>query len=117
MDDAIMHYLKRKYNLLIGERTAEAIKIEVGSAYPLWYKPAAMEIKAAAANIWALETRAAYRIPAPYAHALNPHYAIRRGLAESTPSSTIGDARISAVAALDLHGQRLIQRKRIRPRS
>src|ERR1700732_4906157 len=32
MDDAIMQYLKRKYNLLIGERTAEAIKIEIGSA-------------------------------------------------------------------------------------
>src|SRR5438309_392339 len=30
MDDAIMQYLKRKYNLLIGERTAEAIKIEIG---------------------------------------------------------------------------------------
>src|SRR5712692_9398716 len=44
MDDAIMQYLKRKYNLLIGERTAEAIKIEIGSAYPL-DKPMTMEIK------------------------------------------------------------------------
>ena len=44
MDEAIMHYLKRKYNLLIGERTAEQIKIEVGSAYPL-EKPITMEIK------------------------------------------------------------------------
>ena len=44
MDDAIMQYLKRKYNLLIGERTAEAIKIEIGSAYPL-DKPTTMEIK------------------------------------------------------------------------
>src|ERR1700738_1156707 len=35
MDDAIIQYIKRKYNLLIGERTAEAIKIEVGSAFPL----------------------------------------------------------------------------------
>ena len=34
MDDAIIQYLKRKYNLLIGERTAEAIKINIGSAYP-----------------------------------------------------------------------------------
>jgi rod shape-determining protein MreB and related proteins len=32
MDEAIMNYLKRKYNLLIGERTAEQIKIEIGSA-------------------------------------------------------------------------------------
>jgi rod shape-determining protein MreB len=44
MDEAIMHYLKRKYNLLIGERTAEQVKIEVGSAYPL-EKPLTMEIK------------------------------------------------------------------------
>jgi rod shape-determining protein MreB len=44
MDDAIMQYLKRKYNLLIGERTAEAIKMEIGSAYPL-DKPLTMEIK------------------------------------------------------------------------
>ncbi|MGA2267316.1 MAG: rod shape-determining protein [Bryobacteraceae bacterium] len=44
MDEAIMQYLKRKYNLLIGERTAEAIKIEIGSAFPL-DKPLTMEIK------------------------------------------------------------------------
>ena len=35
MDDAIVNYIKRKYNLLIGERTAELIKITIGSAYPL----------------------------------------------------------------------------------
>jgi rod shape-determining protein MreB and related proteins len=44
MDDAIMQYLKRKYNLLIGERTAEMIKITIGSAYPL-DKPMTMEVK------------------------------------------------------------------------
>jgi rod shape-determining protein MreB len=44
MDEAVMNYLKRKYNLLIGERTAEAIKMEIGSAYPL-DKPMTMEIK------------------------------------------------------------------------
>src|SRR5258708_19249716 len=44
MDTAIMQYLKRKYNLLIGERTAEAIKIQIGSAFPL-DKPLTMEIK------------------------------------------------------------------------
>jgi rod shape-determining protein MreB len=44
MDNAIMQYLKRKYNLLIGERTAEAIKIQIGSAFPL-DKPLTMEIK------------------------------------------------------------------------
>src|SRR3954470_18801246 len=35
MDEAITQYIKRKYNLLIGERTAEAIKMEIGSAFPL----------------------------------------------------------------------------------
>src|SRR5438045_3790959 len=43
-DEAIMNYLKRKYNLLIGERTAEQIKMEIGSAFPL-DKPLKMESK------------------------------------------------------------------------
>ena len=34
MDEGIMLYLKKNYNLLIGERTAEKIKMEIGSAYP-----------------------------------------------------------------------------------
>jgi rod shape-determining protein MreB len=35
IDGAIVNYMKRAYNLLIGERTAEEIKLRVGSAYPL----------------------------------------------------------------------------------
>ena len=35
MDEAIIQHMKRTYNLMIGERTAENIKIKVGSAYPL----------------------------------------------------------------------------------
>lgn len=35
MDDAILSYIKRRYNLLIGEHMAERVKIEVGSAYPM----------------------------------------------------------------------------------
>lgn len=35
MDEAIAAYLRRKYNLMVGERTAEEIKIEIGSAMPL----------------------------------------------------------------------------------
>ncbi|HMK55263.1 MAG TPA: rod shape-determining protein [Dissulfurispiraceae bacterium] len=34
MDEAIIAYIKRKYNLMIGDRTAEQIKIQCGSAYP-----------------------------------------------------------------------------------
>src|SRR5487761_1009147 len=44
MDDAIVQYMKRKYNLLIGETTAEKVKISIGSAYVL-DKPLTMEIK------------------------------------------------------------------------
>ena len=44
MDEVIMNYLKRKYSLLIGERTAEQIKIEIGSAYKL-DKPMTREVK------------------------------------------------------------------------
>ncbi len=44
MDEAIIQYIKKTYNLLIGERTAEQIKIEVGSAYPLEER-ITMEIK------------------------------------------------------------------------
>lgn len=35
MDDSIREHLKRKYNLLVGDRTAERVKIEIGNAYPL----------------------------------------------------------------------------------
>lgn len=35
MDEAIIEYLRKTYNLMIGERTAEEIKIKIGSAYPL----------------------------------------------------------------------------------
>jgi rod shape-determining protein MreB len=44
LDEAIIQYIKRKYNLLIGERTAESIKIELGSAWPM-EEPMQMEIK------------------------------------------------------------------------
>jgi len=44
MDEAIIQYIKKKYNLLIGERTAEQIKLELGSAFPL-DEPITMEIK------------------------------------------------------------------------
>lgn len=44
MDEAIIQYIKKKYNLLVGERTAEQIKIKIGSAFPL-DEPLEMEIK------------------------------------------------------------------------
>jgi len=44
MDEDIVQYIKRKYNLLVGERTAEEIKINIGSAFPL-EEEVTMEIK------------------------------------------------------------------------
>ena len=44
MDEAIIQHVKRRHNLLIGERTAERIKCEIGSAAPL-SKPLKMEVK------------------------------------------------------------------------
>ncbi len=44
LDEAIAGYMKRAYNLMIGERTAEEIKIKIGSAYPM-EKEVTMEVK------------------------------------------------------------------------
>ena len=44
LDEAIAGYMKRAYNLMIGERTAEEIKIKIGSAYPI-EKETSMEVK------------------------------------------------------------------------
>jgi rod shape-determining protein MreB len=44
LDEAIAQYMKRAYNLMIGERTAEEIKIKIGSAYKL-EKEVSMEVK------------------------------------------------------------------------
>ena len=44
LDEAIVQYMKRAYNLMIGERTAEEIKIKIGSAYPI-EKETSVEVK------------------------------------------------------------------------
>jgi len=49
MDEAIIQYIKRNHNLLIGERTAEQIKMDIGSAFPLDQR-LSMEIKAATSS-------------------------------------------------------------------
>ena len=45
MDEAIVHYVKRSYNMMIGERTAEEVKISIGSAFPVGDGRDAMEIR------------------------------------------------------------------------
>ena len=44
MTESIIQYIKRKYNLLIGDRTAEIIKVELGSAFPL-EDPISLEVR------------------------------------------------------------------------
>jgi rod shape-determining protein MreB and related proteins len=45
MDEAIIQYVKKHYNLLVGERRAEEIKIKLGSAYPTGSERLSMEVK------------------------------------------------------------------------
>lgn len=44
-DDAVINYIKKKYNLLIGERTSEEIKIRIGSAYNVEQEESEVDIK------------------------------------------------------------------------
>lgn len=45
MDETIVQYIKKNYNLLVGERTAEQIKITIGSAYPITDGQTSMDVK------------------------------------------------------------------------
>jgi rod shape-determining protein MreB len=45
MDEAIVQYIRKNYNLLVGERRAEEIKIKLGSAYPIGSERRTMEVK------------------------------------------------------------------------
>ncbi|MBI4561921.1 MAG: rod shape-determining protein, partial [Candidatus Rokubacteria bacterium] len=45
MDESIVQYIKKHYNLLVGERRAEELKIKLGSAYPMGGERQTMEVK------------------------------------------------------------------------
>src|SRR3989442_14458501 len=45
MDEAIVQYIRKHYNLLVGERRAEEIKVKLGSAYPMGGGRRTMEVK------------------------------------------------------------------------
>jgi rod shape-determining protein MreB len=45
LTESIIHYMKKVYNLIVGERTAEEIKIKLGSAYPLEAEDLMMEVR------------------------------------------------------------------------
>ena len=61
-DKSIINFIKKKYNLLIGERTAENIKIEIGSAYPS-ENERTMEIKGRNITVTSTEIRDALTEP------------------------------------------------------
>ncbi len=44
-DQAIVHYIKKEYNLMIGERTAEAIKVGIGAVYSVEENDGSMEVR------------------------------------------------------------------------
>jgi rod shape-determining protein MreB len=45
IDEALVRYMRRYYNLMIGERTAEEIKIQIGTAYPPDQKNVSMDVR------------------------------------------------------------------------
>ncbi len=81
-DESIINYIKKKYNLLIGERTAEDIKIKIGSAYP-YEGEGAMNIKVAVTS-WTVCRRTS-RSPRRRSERLCPTPSIRSSMSSRLP--------------------------------
>jgi rod shape-determining protein MreB len=87
-DDAIMQYIKRKYNLMIGERMAESVKIEIGSAM-MMSRPLQMQVRGRdqvaglPRTIEINSTEITEAIQEPLDQVIN---AVRRVLAETPPA-------------------------------
>ncbi|MFZ9857190.1 MAG: rod shape-determining protein [Roseiflexaceae bacterium] len=87
-DDAIMQYIKRKYSLLIGERMAESVKIEIGSAVAM-NRPLQMQVRGRdqvaglPKTIEVNSTEITEAIQEPLEQVVN---AVRRVLAETPPA-------------------------------
>ncbi len=92
MDQAIIEYIRKKYNLLVGERTAEDIKIKIGSAFP-YEGEGAVSIRGrrvddglpGSAEISSPEVRDALYDP------LNRIAELVRSTVEKTPPELVGD--------------------------
>ncbi len=97
-DQAIIDYVRRKYNLLIGERTAEDVKIKIGSAFP-YEGEGAMNIRGrklddglpGSVEISSLEVRDALYEP------LNRVAELLRSTVEKTPPELVGDIMNSGI--------------------
>lgn len=92
MDAAILEYIRKKYNLLVGERTAEDIKLKIGSAFP-YEGEGAMDVRGRRlddglpgnAEISSREVRDALYEP------LNRIVELIRTTIEKTPPELVGD--------------------------
>jgi len=92
MEDAILNYIKKKYNLLIGEHMAEHIKLEIGSAYPLEQKKTLMIkgrdlISGIPRTLWVDDAEIREALQEPISTIVN---AIKVAL-ENTPPELAGD--------------------------
>ncbi|MGQ9674352.1 MAG: rod shape-determining protein [Chloroflexota bacterium] len=92
LDECIVNYVKRKYNLMIGERTAEEIKIKIGSALPL-EQEMALEVRGRdqvgglpkTVSVTSVEVREAMQEP------LQTIIAMVRSVLEQTPPELASD--------------------------
>jgi rod shape-determining protein MreB len=92
LDEAVVQYFRRKYNLTIGENSAEEVKIEMGSAFPL-EKELSMSVKGRdlltglprTANITSEEVRIALSEP------INKIVEVVRNVLEETPAELAAD--------------------------
>lgn len=92
LDECIVNYIKRKYNLMIGERTAEEIKIKIGSALPL-EQEMALEVRGRdqvgglpkTVSVTSVEVREAMQEP------LQTIIAMVRSVLEQTPPELASD--------------------------
>ncbi len=92
IDEAIMNYVRRKYNLLIGEHTAEQIKIQIGSALPL-EEPLSMEVRGRdqVAGLPKTLTISSEEVTEAIAEPLTEIVKVAKNVLEQTPPELISD--------------------------
>ncbi|MDQ7028966.1 MAG: rod shape-determining protein [Ardenticatenia bacterium] len=92
IDEAIINYVRRKYNLLIGEQTAEQVKIQIGSAMPL-EEPLTMEVRGRdqVAGLPKTLTITSDEITEAIAEPLAEIVKVARSVLEKTPPELISD--------------------------
>lgn len=92
MDDAIAAYIKRKYNLMVGERMAEEVKIQIGSALPL-EEELSMEVRGRdqVGGLPKTITLRSTEVREALSESLSQIVAAARGVLEETPPELASD--------------------------